>query len=78
MANKLSNISTHTYREVLLKLGCKKIGINSGHENWTRQDLHRPITFQTHIEPIPERIIRQCFIPLGIDKKMFLKILNSL
>lgn len=72
MPKKLSNISITHYRKFLTSQGCSRIRISGGHEIWTRADLTRPITFQTHIDPVPERIIKQCFLQLGIDKKKFL------
>ena len=56
---KLSNISLKEYRLFLTNCGCKYIRTSGGHEIWSRTDLNRPITFQTHIDPVPERIIKQ-------------------
>jgi predicted RNA binding protein YcfA (HicA-like mRNA interferase family) len=75
MPKKLSNVTIKEYRSVLTQLGCSYIRTSGGHEIWTRKDLTRPITFQTHIDPVPERIIKQCFIPLGIDRGKFLELL---
>ena len=75
---KLTNISIKEYRKFLTNCGCKQIRISGGHEMWTRSDLFRPITFQTHIDPVPERIIKQALRVLGInDKKVFFEILNK-
>ena len=78
MANKLSNVSISLYRKFLTSMGCKHIRTNGGHEIWCKSSTDRPITFQTHIEPVPERIIKQCFPTLGIDKKIMLKKLSEL
>lgn len=78
MAKKLSNISIAEYRKFLMSQGCTKIRISGGHEIWTRADLTRPITFQTHIDPVPERIIKQCFSHLNVDKKRFLALIEKL
>ena len=74
---KLSNISIKEYRIFLVNCGCKYLRTASGHEIWSRKDLFRPITFQTHIDPVPERIIKQALRVLGIDKKKFFEILNQ-
>lgn len=73
----LSNIKLSEYREFLTNACCKYIGINSGHEKWTRRDLTRPIIFQTHIDPVPEFIIRTALRSLGMTKKDFYDILYA-
>lgn len=74
---KLSNISVKDYRVFLTNCGCKFIRTSGGHEIWSRSDLFRPITFQTHIDPVPERIIKQALRVLTLDKKKFFEILNK-
>lgn len=44
---------------------------NGGHEHWTRSDLDRPITIQTHVDPIPEFIIKNALTLLCLTKKDF-------
>lgn len=44
-----------------------------GHEKWSRKDLDRPITIQTHIDPVPEFIVKQVLRHLKIDRKTFFK-----
>ncbi len=72
---KLSNISLAEYRQFLSNAGCKYIRTNSGHEIWTKTELTRPITFQTHIDPVPEFIIKNALRALQISKTDFWKIL---
>ena len=74
---KLSNISIKEYRTFLTNIGCTCDRIKGGHEHWTREDLLRPITFQTHIEPVPEFIIKNGLRILGKDKKYFFEILED-
>lgn len=74
---KLSNISIAKFQAFLDLCKCKQIGINGGHEKWTRADLTRPIIFQTHIEPIPEFIIKNNLRGLGYTKKQFFEILEG-
>ncbi len=53
------------------------MGINSGHEKWTRKDLTRPIIIQTHIDPIPEFIIKNALRNLNLTRKDFFDILYA-
>ena len=73
--HKLSNVSLEDYRSFLLKCGCKKTGIEGGHEKWVRKDLLRPIIVQTHVDPVPEFIIKNALRNLRLTKKDFFHIL---
>lgn len=77
-AQKLSNISISEFRQVLEFVGCKYIKTEGGHEKWSRKDLRRPVIFQTHINPIPERIIKNNLRTLQISRTEFLKYLEKL
>ena len=44
-----------------------------GHEKWSRVDLDRPITIQTHIDPVPEFIVKQVLRYLEISREDFFK-----
>lgn len=77
MSNSLKNISLRDCRKFLTKAGCQIKRTTGGHEHWSRSDLLRPITIQTHIDPVPERIMKQIINALEIDKDEFLEILNS-
>ncbi len=72
---KLSNVSLADYREFLKKAGCKKISTEGGHEKWSRNDLLRPIILQTHVDPVPEFILKNALRQLGLTKKDFFEIL---
>lgn len=76
-ARKLSNISIAAYRQFLTRTGCKCIRTSGGHEHWARTDLLRPITFQTHINPVPEFIIKNGLRILGKDKKYFFEMMEK-
>ena len=76
-ANPLKNVSLRDCRRFLTKVGCQTKRVTGGHEHWTRADLLRPITIQTHIDPVPERIMKQIIKTLEIDRDEFVKILNS-
>lgn len=45
---------------------------NGGHEHWSICDLLRPITVQTHVDPVPEFIIKNALKQLGLTKKDFI------
>jgi hypothetical protein len=72
---KLSNVSLADYRKFLAKAGCKSVSISGGHEKWTRKDLTRPIIVQTHVDPVPEFIIKNALRTLGLTKADFFQIL---
>ena len=56
---RLSNISIADFRLFLADKGCQQVETgNSGHEKWSKEGMLRPVVFQTHIDPIPEFIIR--------------------
>ena len=78
MINKLSNISLIEYRRFLIHLGCKQYKIKGGHEHWTRADFLRPITLQTHIDPVPEFIVKQHALILGLSKNDFIDSFNKM
>ena len=73
----LRNISVAQFKGFLKLALCKYIDINSGHEKWVRADLRRPIIFQTHINPIPEFIIKNNLRILAYSKQDFFDILES-
>lgn len=76
-ANPLKNVSLRDCRKFLTKVGCQTKRTTGGHEHWTRADLLRPITIQTHIDPVPERIMKQILNALEIDRDEFVKILKA-
>lgn len=77
MSNSLKNVSLRDCRRFLTKVDCQTKRTTGGHEHWTRADLLRPITIQTHIDPVPERIMKQIINALEIDRDEFVEILNS-
>src|SRR5206468_313275 len=60
-------------RKFLEKEGLHSSGIVGGHEKWTRKDLFRPIIIQTHVDPVPEFIVKQILRNLKISREEFLK-----
>jgi hypothetical protein len=78
---KLSNIDIEDLRRFLKYQGLHLITDSKGrggHEKWSRADLDRPITIQTHINPVPEFIIKQILRHLNISKKAFIEALNKI
>lgn len=69
----LRNIPLKLFRDFLTEKGCICNRTSGGHEHWTRNDLLRPITLQTHVDPIPEFIIKNTLRQLGLSKTDFLK-----
>lgn len=75
----LKNISISQYESFLELAGCKYIKPKSGggHAKYTRRDLFRPITFQTHIDPVPEFIIKNALRSLGLTRDDFFDICDG-
>ncbi len=64
---RIGNISIEDFRHFLADKGCKKVESgNTGHEKWSKAGIMRPVVFQTHIDPIPEFIIRNNLRNLGL------------
>ena len=68
MASKIRNIPLKKYRKFLKSVGCNKIRTNGGHEMWSRSDINRSLTLQSHIDPVPEFIVKQHLRYLGMTK----------
>ncbi len=72
---KLSNVSLADYRLFLQKAGCTSSAIKGGHEKWVKRGILRPIIVQTHVDPVPEFIIKNALRTLGLTKDDFFRIL---
>lgn len=70
---RLSNIPLRVFQDFLKAKGLKCIKTEGGHEKWVRGDLRRPVMLQTHVEPIPEFIIRNNLKTIGASIKEFLE-----
>lgn len=73
----IRNVSLRDYRTFLEKIGCKLTRTKGGHHHFTRGDLLRPLTLQSHVDPVPEFIIKQHLRSLGMTKEEFLDKLNN-
>jgi len=77
---KMSNISVKEFRKFLENQGLKVIKDTrgrGGHEKWSKSGLERPVTIQTHIDPVPEFIIKQVLRYLRMDRETFIKELKK-
>ena len=77
MTQTLRNIPLKDFRRFLEYKGLKRIRTIGGHEVWSCKSLLRPIILQTHIDPVPEFIIRNNLRTLGSNKNEFLNFLNK-
>jgi hypothetical protein len=74
---RLSNISLRRFQGFLEYKGLKYIKTVGGHEKWVRSDLRRPVMLQTHIDPVPEFIIRNNLKTIGATIKELIAYLGS-
>ena len=74
---RLQNISLRDFRRFLEHKGLKMIRTRGGHEVWTRSDLGRPVVLQTHVDPVPEFMIRNNLNTIQSTVKELLKFLGS-
>lgn len=78
---KLSNIPLKEFRSFLKIQGLNLIKDSKGrggHEKWSKSGMERPITIQTHIDPIPEFIVKQVLRHLKMSRKDFFKALDKI
>ena len=73
---KLKNIPLRIFRNYLISCGLKHIRTNGGHEIWSAKGLTRPVILQTHVDPIPEFIIKNNLITMGRSLEDFIQFLN--
>ncbi len=71
--HNLKNVSLKLFRQYLTHKGLKCIRVKGGHEIWGGKEVQRPIVLQTHIDPIPEFIIRNSLRTLGVNAEDFYK-----
>ena len=71
MTPGLRNVSLRQYRRFLQNVGCACVRTTGGHEHWTRAGLLRPITVQTHVDPVPEMIVKSGLRILGMSREQF-------
>ena len=74
---KLKNISLKNFRRYLHHCGLKHIRTKGGHEVWSAQNLTRPVVMQTHVDPIPEFIIKNNLRTIGKSEEHLLQFLEK-
>jgi len=78
---KLSNIPINKFRKFLESQGMKLIKDSKGrggHEKWARSDLDRPVIIQTHVDPVPEFIVKQVLRHLNVSRAEFHKAMKKI
>ena len=60
MSRSGKNIRLKDFRKFLENHGMKCIRTKGGHEIWSRSNLHRPVIIQSHIDPVPLFIVKNC------------------
>ena len=74
---KLSNITLREFRAVLTALGLQKMRTKGGHEAWGREGLLRTVIIQTHVDPVPELVVRKTINDLGLTREEFIALLED-
>ena len=54
----ISNVSLDKFRAFLKENGFACIRIKGGHELWSKSGMLRPVIIQTHVDPVPEFILK--------------------
>ncbi len=73
----LRNITISKFESFLELTHCKFIKNEKGHNKYFRSDLNRPIIFQSHIDPIPEFIVKNLLRLLNYSRDDFYDILEG-
>jgi len=76
-AKWFKKLPLHLFRQYLYSKGLKPIRENGGHEVWSRKNLLRPIILQSHIDPIPEFIIKSNLRTMGETAKDFYEFVKN-
>ena len=74
---KLKNIPLKTFRNYLIYCGLNHIRTKGGHEIWSAKELTRPVVLQTHIDPVPEFIIKNNLRTISKSEEHLLKFLKK-
>ena len=67
----LKNIPLNTFRNFLKHKGLLLVKIEGGHEKWRKDGMIRPVILQTHLDPVPEFIIRNNLMSMNSNRKEF-------
>jgi hypothetical protein len=74
--NKLKNIPLRVFRNYLQFCGLNHIRTKGGHEVWSAKGLSRPVILQTHVDPVPEFIIKNNLRTIGKTVEHLLNFLS--
>lgn len=74
---KLKNLTLRDIRAFLILVGCVKDRTRGGHEAWRKPGLARPIIIQTHVDPVPEHVVRSIIKDLGMSRDRFFEIIET-
>ena len=75
MTRRYANLPLREMRRFLKAIGCEIVRTKGGHELWWREGLTRPLVLQTHIAPVPARIVRSLLSDLEMTIQDLTKIL---
>ena len=74
----LSNVTIAEFRAIMILLGLTKVRTKGGHEAWMKAGMTRPAIVQTHVDPVPEYVLRNNLRVIGIGRDEFLSLLENL
>lgn len=74
---KLSNVSLTQFRQFLSDIGCVCVSTAGGHEKWKKEGCLRSVILQTHIDPVPEFIVKNNLRTLGLSRNDFIEWLKQ-
>jgi hypothetical protein len=72
----IKNIPLRIFREYLLYKGLRLVKTEGGHEKWWKEGMLRPVILQTHVDPVPEFVIRNNLTSIGSKRKELEEWLN--
>lgn len=75
---KLSNITIAEFKAFLKAKGLTVERTSGGHEMWSKEGMLRPVVFQTHIEPLPEFVVKNNLTAMGASRKEFLEFFDKI
>lgn len=75
----LKNISVSEMRLILKLFGFVLARTKGGHETWKKTGMiGRPVVIQSHVEPIPEFIVKNAITAIGVSRQEFIDALESI
>jgi len=73
---KASNVPLKDFIKFLELVRAKKIRTTGGHYIFSHRDLKRPITIQSHIDPVPKFIVLEIINYFGMSSKKMWEIIK--